>query len=108
MEKKHVEKHDIGKSPRSKIWESSFLSGIGGLASVVSVLFSVVGDFSSHHLFAAIGIVVAAIFLTVGFTFILSRGERGLSSIGKLKNDLVSAYLNALERSTLNPKGRQP
>ena len=84
------------------------MSGIGGLASIVSVLFSVVGDFSSRHLLAAIGVVVAAILLTVGFTFILSRRERGLSGIDKLKDDLVFAYLNALERSTLNPKGRQP
>nr|VFK16441.1 MAG: hypothetical protein BECKLPF1236B_GA0070989_109511 [Candidatus Kentron sp. LPFa]VFK65495.1 MAG: hypothetical protein BECKUNK1418G_GA0071005_10646 [Candidatus Kentron sp. UNK]VFK71455.1 MAG: hypothetical protein BECKUNK1418H_GA0071006_10676 [Candidatus Kentron sp. UNK] len=108
-----IDRSDIDRSLLlSKLRESFLLSIIAGIVALVPALFSVFfigGTFAPGHLLAAISVIVGTIFLIVGFTFILSRRERGSSYLAKLKNDLTSACLNALEQSTLNPaKGKQP
>nr|VFJ46618.1 MAG: hypothetical protein BECKFW1821B_GA0114236_100123 [Candidatus Kentron sp. FW] len=103
--------HDIS-SFRSKLWASFLLSTVGGIIAFVSIFSSIssfIGVLDLGHLLAAVIVIGGAILLTVGFTFILARRERGPSHLAKLKNDITAAYLNALEQSTLNPaRGKQP
>lgn len=104
------EKHDVGEysySSWSKIGVSILVSALASVVGFISALvFTQTIVFSGVAISrpppTAIMIMVVAILMTVLFTFLLSRRERG-PNLTKLKDNLTSAYVNALEQSTLNP-----
>ena len=51
----------------------------------------------------AIGAVLIPMAFIMAFTLFLVRRERGPSRLAKLKNELASAYLSALDSSAFNP-----
>ncbi|MBT8421312.1 MAG: hypothetical protein KJO08_10705 [Gammaproteobacteria bacterium] len=91
----------------SKIEASSWISAIAAVLTIVASIFSILSISTtidiSRFLLVALIVTMGAMFVTVGFTLILSLRERSPSHIAKLKDDITHAYLNALRQSKLNP-----
>nr|VFJ48146.1 MAG: hypothetical protein BECKDK2373C_GA0170839_102030 [Candidatus Kentron sp. DK]VFJ53116.1 MAG: hypothetical protein BECKDK2373B_GA0170837_10414 [Candidatus Kentron sp. DK] len=106
MEKERI---DVGEySSWSKVGISILISTLASAVGFISAfVFTETAIFSgvefSHPPVTAIVIMGGAVLLTVIFTFLLSRHERGSFSLTELKDELTVAYLSALEESTLNP-----
>ena len=90
---------------RGKVWTSFIWTASGVVASLISSV--VVATASKLNVSQEWGIAIAAavatVAISVGFTSMLVRRERGSSRIAKLKDVLSSAYLTALDASSLNP-----
>lgn len=91
-------------TPRSKVWASLVTTTVGVVASLIGGIVSTAGILNASQKWGfAVAAAVAAVALSAGFTSMLARRERGSSRIAKLKDELSSAYLGALESSPLNP-----
>lgn len=98
-----AKQHEVDTtSSRAKVWTSALTSTLAAVLGFITSLVSV-ADFL--RLPAAIVVGVGAVALTAGFTFVLARRERGPSRLARLKDDLATAYIHALEESPLNPAG---
>jgi len=53
---------------------------------------------------AAAVVAVVAVFVLTALTFALASRERGPSRVAKLKDELTTAYLKALDASAFNPR----
>lgn len=87
-------------SPRAKVWISLITTTFGVLASLIS---AIINSAEIIQFSKAIIAAVFGIFITATFTLFLARGERGSSKITKLKSELISKYMECLDRSSLNP-----
>ncbi len=91
-------------SSRTKIWGSLV---IATMATVVSLISSIITDTSTFIKFKQISFAVIAAVVAIAvstlFTAVLVRRERGPSRVAKLKNALESSYISALENSEFNP-----
>lgn len=85
---------------RHVILESTIVTALGVVLSLVSALISAADVL---RLPMGIAVAVGAVLVTTAFTFYLGRRERGQSRVAKLKRELTSAYLVALDGSPLNP-----
>lgn len=105
-------KQAIGSSsPRAKAWASlitTSISLVAGLLSAVSYalpeLLGGSSQFRELSWFLALAAAGAAVLISVGFTVVLAKRERGPARVAKLKSDLADAYLKALDSSAFNPK----
>jgi len=73
------------------------------VAVIVSLVFSVKEITDLFRFSKAIIGGAVAVVLIVVFTSILTRLERAPSQVAKLKRELTSAYLRAIDGSSLNP-----
>jgi VIT1/CCC1 family predicted Fe2+/Mn2+ transporter len=85
---------------RAKVWSSLISTALGVAASLISTL-AATADLL--RLPMSIVVAVGAVAVTGAFTIVLARRERGPSRVAKLKRELTSAYLSALDGSVLNP-----
>jgi hypothetical protein len=91
-------------SARAKVWTSLIGTTLGVVASLASALVSTA---DLLRLPMAIVAAVGAVLVSAAFTFVLVRRERGPSRVAKLKNELATAYLSALDGSTFNPHAKE-
>lgn len=91
-------------SPRAKVRASLISTTLGVVASLAGA-----GVMSAEVFRApiAVGAAVGAVLVSAAFTFLLARRERGPSQVAKLKDELATAYLNALDSSAFNPRARE-
>ena len=92
--------HSNASRGREKVWSSLISTALGVVASLVS---AVAATADLLRLPMSIVVAVGAVLVTTAFTLVLARRERGPSRVAKLKRELTSAYLSALDGSPLDP-----
>ncbi|UCF94823.1 MAG: hypothetical protein JSW39_11930 [Desulfobacterales bacterium] len=97
-------KQSKSSTPRSKVWASLSMTTLGVVASLLSAWVGTADILNvSKEWGTSVAAAIATVALSGGFTGMLAHRERGSARIGKLKDDMSSAYLGALEDSPLNP-----
>ena len=89
---------------RGKVWASFLTTALGVVASLISSIIATADILKvSKEWGFAIAAAVITIAISAVFTSMLARRERGTCRIAKLTDDLSSAYLGAMDASSLNP-----
>lgn len=88
---------------RKMVWHAFIRLILPAVAVILSLTSTLMVTADLPRFPIAIIAALGGIGLAAAFTFILARHERGPSHVAKLKSNVASAYLNALDSSTLNP-----
>lgn len=95
-----------------KMWIVFILWGLGALLSGISILprlnwataTQLATQFGKQGPVLSAVVATSTMFILMSFfTLFLARQKRGPSRLAKLKNELASAYLSALDSSAFNP-----
>jgi predicted cation transporter len=89
---------------RGKVFTSIVTTALGVVASLISSIVATADVLKvSKEWGLSIAAAATAVAISAVFTSMIARRERGTSRTAKLKEDLSSAYLGALDASSLNP-----
>lgn len=95
-------------STRAKVWSSVVSTAAGVIASAVGALISATDLINIVRQVPIVLVAsVGAVMVSAGFTYMLTSRERQPSKSARLGEELATAYLNALDKSVLNPTLRK-